>query len=258
MIIFDWLIMAKRCHIILLFCLVASFVANAQEARKHSLSADVAAQGVMGYNLTYQWYGGADLKGVFHYDNTDFTLNFEALTAKTFSLGLTVGQSFNVCRNGFVFLEGTLHSRIFAKYKAYEFVYAASAGFKMLHFSAQIGLFSRTIDALGRDWHSLDNYVTEPFNLLYKVKISVMGFNNPWDVYAVFANYTDYEYERMWEPIFSVGGRWDFKERWSAMAEGTFEAAGIFHGTVKFYEATFRAGVSFRLERSALEKSPTK
>ena len=250
--------MFEKRPVFVLICLFSLTFLNAQEFRGHVLSGDVSAQCVAGYNHTYKWYGGTDLKGVLHVDNTDFTFNFEALTAKTFSLGMTVSPSFEVCRNGFVFIDGTLHSRIFAKYKAYEFVYAASAGFKMLHFSAQIGLFSRTIDALGRDWHSLDNYVTEPFNLLYKVKISVMGFNNPWDVYAVFANYTDYEYERMWEPIFSVGGRWDFKERWSAMAEGTFEAAGIFHGTVKFYEATFRAGVSFRLERSAMEKSPTK
>ena len=250
--------MAGKHHIFLLIFLFSLFCVNAQETSKHSISADVMAQGVMGYNLTYRTYGGADLKGVFHYDNTDFIFNFEALTAKTFSLGLTVSQAFEVCHNGFVFVDGTLHSRIFAKYKTYEFVYAASAGFKMRHFSIQAGLFSRTIDAFGRDWHSLENYVTEPFNLLYKVKLSAMGFDHPWDVYAVFSNYNDYEYERMWEPIFSLGGRYDFKDRWSAVAEGTLEAAGIFHGTVKFYEAIFRVGVSFRLERSGMEKFQTK
>ena len=240
--------MAKKRHIFLLLLLISALFLNAQEAQKHSISADVMAQGVAGYNLTYKWYGGADLKGVLHYDNTDFIVNFEALTANTYSMGLTVGQAFNVCNNGFVFIDGTLHSRIFAQYKTYEFVYAASAGFKMRHFSVQAGLFSRTIDAFGRDWHALENYVTEPFNLLYKVKLSLKGFDNPWDVYAVFSNYNDYEYERMWEPIFSLGGRYDFKERWSAIAEGTLEAAGIFHGTVKFYEAIFRIGIVYIIE----------
>ena len=239
--------MVKRHLIILLFCLLPTTFLNAQDVKKHDISTDVTVQGVTGYNLTYKWYGGADVKGVFHIDNTDFNLNFEALSAKTFSLGFNVNQSFAVCHNGFVFLDGTLHSRIFSKYKTYEFVYAASAGFRMRHFSVQVGLFSRTIDAIGRSWHSLDNYVTEPFNLLYKVKLSVMGFDHPWDVYAIAANYNDYEYERMWEPIFSLGGRYDFKERWSAVAEGTLEAAGIFHGTVKFYEAIFRVGIRHAL-----------
>lgn len=223
----------------MLVCLLAAASLGAQE---------VQVNGLVGYNNTFKWYGGADVKGVLHVDNTDFTLNLEALTANTYSLGMTVSQSFEVCRNGFVFLDGTLHSRIFSIYKTYEFVYAGSVGFKMCHFSAQVGLFSRTIDAFGRDWHSLENYVTEPFNLLYKVKISVMGFDNPWDVYLIGSNYNDFEYERMWEPIFSLGGRYDFKERWSAVAEGTLEAAGIFHGTVKFYEAVMRIGIKYKIK----------
>lgn len=231
--------MVKKRLVFLLVCLLAAASLGAQE---------VQVNGLVGYNNTFKWYGGADVKGVLHVDNTDFTLNLEALTAKTYSLGMTVSQSFEVCSNGFLFLDGTLHSRIFSIYKTYEFVYAGSVGFRMRHFSAQVGLFSRTIDAFGRDWHSLENYVTEPFNLLYKVKISVMGFDNPWDVYLIGSNYNDFEYERMWEPIFSLGGRYDFKERWSAVAEGTLEAAGIFHGTVKFYEAVMRIGIKYKIK----------
>lgn len=239
--------MLRKSHILLLFCLISTLFLNAQEVRKHNISADVGAMGLAGYSSTYKWYGGADLKGNLHIDNTDVSLNFEALTAKTFSMGLTVRPNFEVCRNGVLFAEGTMHSRIFGKYKVYEFVYAGSVGFKMRHFSAQVGVFSRTIDALGREWHSLDNYITEPFNVLYRLTISVMGFDHPWDVYLTGGNFNDYEYERMWEPIFSLGGRWDFKEKWSLVAEGTLQAAGMFHGTVKFYEGTLRIGVKYKL-----------
>ena len=240
--------MSGKRHLFLLLFLFSALIVNAQEAKKHSLSADFMAQELVGYNSTYRWYGGTDLKGVLHVDNIDFSLVIEALTKNVYSFGLTASPSFEVCKNGFVFLDGTIHSRIFGIYKTYEFVYAGSVGFKMCHFSAQVGLFSKTIDTMGRSWHSLDNFVTEPFNLLYKVKISVMGFDHPWDVYVVAANYNDYEYERMWEPIFSIGGRWDFKDRWSAVAECTLQSAGMFHGTVKFYEATVRAGVLFKLK----------
>ena len=239
--------MSEKRHIFLLICLCSAFVLNAQEARKHDISADFMALGVAGYNHTYNYYGGTDLKGVLHVDNTDVTLNLEALSAQTYAMGLSVNPSFEVCTNGFVFAEGTLSSRIFEKYKIFEFVYAGSVGYKMRHFSAQVGLFSRTIDDLNRDWHSTDSPVTEPFNLLYKVKVSIMGFDHPWDIYLVGGNFNDYEYERMWEPIFALGGRWDYKSRWSALAEVTMQSAGLFHGTVKFYEATVRAGVMFKL-----------
>ena len=239
--------MFRKSHVLLLLCLILGLIANAQEDKKHSISADVGAIGLAGYSSTYKWYGGADLKGNLRIDNIDVSLNFEALTAKTFSMGLTVRPNFEVCKNGVLFAEGTMHSRIFGKYKVYEFVYAGSVGFKMRHFLAQVGVFSRTIDALGREWHSLDNYITEPFNLLYKLTISVMGFDHQWDVYLTGGNFNDFEYERMWEPIFSLGSRYDLKEKWSLVAEGTLQSAGMFHGTVKLYEGILRIGVNYKL-----------
>ena len=239
--------MVKKRLVFLLICLFSMTVLNAQEARKHAISADVEAKGLVGFNNTYRWYEGLDMKGVLHIDNTDFTLNIEALTEKTFSLGLTGSQAFKVCDRGYVFVDGTIHTRVFPQYDVYEVVYAGSVGYKMRHFSVQMGMFSRTIDMISRSWHSLDSPVTEPFNLLYKFKYSIMGFDNKWDIDLTFANYNDYEYERMWEPMFSMGGRWDFKDRWSAVAEGMLQPAGQFHGTIKFCEATLRAGIIFKL-----------
>ena len=238
--------------VVLLFSVT---VMMAQDGKIRNVSGDVTAQGLVGYSYTRHWYGGVDLRGVLHVDNTDFSLDCEALTEDTYSIGMTASQAFEVCRNGFVFLDGTLHSRIFSRYATYEFVYAGSAGFRMRHFSAQFGVFARIIDAIGRQWHSLDTYIAEPFNFLYKVKISIKGFDNPWDIYLVGSNYTDFEYERMSEPIFTLGGRYDFKRRYSVVAEGTLKPAGMLHGVVRFYEATMRVGVSFRLERSGMERS---
>lgn len=239
--------MAGKRLIFLLTALFSVVFLDAQEAQKHTLKADVAAMGLLGYNHTYLKYGGANLKGNLFIDNTRISLNIEALTAKTYSFGLTASPSFEVCKNGFVFLEGTLHSRIFQRYKIFEFVYAGSVGFMMRHFTVQAGVFSRTMDVLGRDWHSVGSNVTEPFNLLYKVEISVMGHEHPWDVYLIGSNFNEFEYERMWEPICTLGGRWDFKERWSLTAEGMLKPAGMFHGTVKFYEGIFRVGIRYAL-----------
>mgnify|MGYP006988928654 CR=1 FL=1 len=248
MIIRERVFMVKKPAILLFILLFSVTFMMAQDGKARSVSANVTAQGLVGYSYTRHWYGGMDLKGVLHIDNTDFSLDFEALTEDTYSIGMTASPAFEVCRNGFVFLDGTLHSRVFSNYKTYEFVYAGSAGFRMRHFSAQFGIFAKIIDAIGRDWHSLDNYIMEPFNFLYRVKISIKGFDNPWDVYLVGSNYTDFEYERMSEPIFTLGGRCDLKGRCSVVAEGTLKPAGMLHGVVRFYEAIMRVGVSFRLE----------
>lgn len=240
--------MAKKHHIFLLLFVFSALLLHAQDAPRHSVSADVTGQGVVGFSNTYKWYGGVDLKGVLHVDDNDFHLNFEALTANVYSIGLSARPNIQLCRNGFGFVDVTLHSRIFGRYKISEFIYSASLGFRMRHFEVQVGLFNRVIDSFSRDWHSVESYVSEPFNLLYRLKISIMGFDHPWDVYLVGGNFNEYEYERMWEPIFSLGGRWDMNEKMSLVAEGTLEPAGMFHGTAKFYEAIFRIGVNYKIQ----------
>ena len=239
--------MVKKRLVLLLVCLFSVVVLNAQEARKHAISADLSAQGLVGFNNTYRWYEGADLKGVLHIDNNDFYLNLEALTANVYSASLSVRPNIELCRNGFGYIDVSLHSRIFGNYKIFEFVYSASLGFKMRHFDVQLGLFTKVIDGFNRSWDVVESVVTEPFNLLYKVRISIMGFDNPWDIYLTGANFNEFEYERMWEPLFSLGGRWNFKGRWSAVAEGTLKPAGMFHGDVRFYEAVLRIGVVYKL-----------
>ena len=239
--------MGKKQLFFLLICLFPMMALNAQKAGRHEISADVTAQGLVGYNNTYRWYEGVDLKGVLHVDNNDFYLNLEALTPDVYSVGLSVRPNIELCRNGFGYIDVSLHSRFFVSYKVYEYVYSASMGFKMRHFDVQLGLFTKVIDGFNRDWDALEFTLTEAFNFLYKLRISVMGFDNPWDIYLAGANFNEFEYERMWSPLFSLGGRWDFKERWSAVAEGTLKPAGMFHGAVKFYEAVLRIGITYRL-----------
>ena len=239
--------MNKKRSVLLLICLLSAVFLNAQEAKKHAISADLSAQGLVGFNNTYRWYEGADLKGVLHIDNNDFYLNLEALTANVYSMGLSVRPNIELCRNGFGYIDVSVHSRFFNNYKIYEFVYSASFGFKMRHFDVQLGLFTKVIDGFNKPWDEVESRVLEPFNFLYKLRFSIMGFDNPWDICLTGANFNEFEYERMWEPLFSLGGRWNFKERWSAVAEGTLKPAGMFHGSVRFYESVLRIGVNYKL-----------
>ena len=229
---------------IFVFCLPAF----AQEKREREVSADFTAQGVVGYNTTWKWHSGGDIKGALHLKNTDIHLDLESLTSNVHSVGATVTPYFDVCKNGQVFLDGTLHSRIFSRDKAYEFVYSGSVGFRMRHFSVQAGIFARIMDAMGRNWHSVDNYIVEPFNVLYRVAVSIKGFDNPWDIYFIGADYSEFEYERVWQPIFTMGGRAKVGERLSIVAEGTLKPAGMFHLDANFYAAWLKVGVNYKLK----------
>ena len=230
--------------LLLLICVMPLMISAQEKQRK--VSGDITAQGVLGYNDTWRWYGGGDIKGALHLNKIDFHLDFEGLSSDVFSVGLTASPYFDVCKNGQVFIDGTLHSRIFSGDRAYEFVYSGSAGYRMRHFSVQAGVFARVIDAIGRDWHSVENYMIEPFNVLWRVAASIKGFGNPWDIYFVGANYNEFEYERVWQPIFTVGGRIAAGEKLSIVAEGTLKPTGMFHLDTTFYAAWLKAGVNYK------------
>lgn len=233
--------------ILLLLVYILPMTLFAQEKQERKVSGDITVRGVISYNNTWKWYSGGDIKGALHLKNTDIHLDIESLTANVHSVGATVTPYFNVCKNGQVFLDGTMHSRIYSRDKAYEFVYAGSAGFRMRHFSVQVGVFAKIMDAMKRNWHSVDNYIVEPFNVLYRVAISIKGFDNPWDIYFVGADYNEFEYERVWQPIFTMGGRAKVGERLSIVAEGTLKPTGMFHLDANFYAAWLKVGVNYKL-----------
>lgn len=237
----------KKTIFLTLIC-VFQMTLFAQEKREREVSADFTAQGVAGYNTTWKWHSGGDIKGALHLENTDIHLDLESLTSNVHSVGATVTPFFDVCKNGQLFLDGTLHSRIFSRDKAYEFVYSGSVGFRMRHFSVQAGIFARIMDAMGRNWHSVDNYIVEPFNVLYRIAVSIKGFDNPWDIYFIGADYSEFEYERVWQPIFTMGGRAKVGERLSIVAEGTLKPAGMFHLDANFYAAWLKVGVNYKLK----------
>lgn len=236
--------MAKKYLVTLMFMLVVA-MPRAQEIQK--LSADVTMQALSGYNYTHGWYFGADIKGKMSIDNVDVALNMEALSKSVYAFGLSVAPSFKVCKNGYVFVDGTLHSRMYSKFKTYDFIYAGSLGYKMRHFLAQVGIYGRVIGNSAKESHSTEGFLVEPFNLLYRLTVSIKGFDHPWDVYLTGSNFNEFEFERMAQPIFTLGGRWNFKERWSAVAEGMLKLSGFFHQNVSFYEALLRIGINYKL-----------
>jgi len=236
-----------RKTLLLLLVYIIPTALFAQEKQERNVTADFTVQGAVGYNTTWKWYCGGDIKAALHLKKTDIRLDLESLTANVHSVGTTVTPYFDVCKNGQIFLDGTLHSRIFSRNKAYEFVYAGSVGYRMRHFSVQVGIFAKIMDATGRNYHSVSNFIAEPFNVLYRVAVSIKGFNNPWDIYFVGSDYNEFEYERVWQPIFTMGGRAKVGERLSIVAEGTLKPTGIFHLDTHFYAAWLKVGVNYKL-----------
>ena len=123
---------------------------------------------------------------------------------------------------------------------------ALEVGYRMDYVSATIGIFSRVLDNWDRSWYTNETYVVEPFNMLYRIEVFCRPQDNPWNLSFMFSNADDYQMERMWQPLFSVGAWYDVTDNWRLNFAAQCKPTGMFHLDATFYGATFRTGFSYR------------
>jgi hypothetical protein len=126
---------------------------------------------------------------------------------------------------------------------------ALGIGYRMDYVSATFGVFARVLSDWDRSWYSNESYVVEPFNLLYRVEAFVRPQDNPWNVSFMISNIDDYQMERMYQPLFHVGGYYDFDEQWRLNFGVQCKPTGMFHLDATFYGMTLRAGFTYRFHQ---------
>lgn len=144
-----------------------------------------------------------------------------------------------------------LKNRITFKDVARSSMYGAclglSLGWTCRHLDVEAGMFGRVMDSFGRDIHSLDAALCEPFNLIYSIKGILCNPDSRWNAWASVSNVDVFQMERMWQPIISAGGWYNLTDRLSLRMDVVCKPTGMFHLNAEFYSLSARAGVTFIL-----------
>lgn len=231
--------MKKRLFAALILFLAAT-LSYSQESRY-----SVTLCGAYVWNETWKSHGGIDAIGFFPINqHFEATASMEYLSPKVFSATVTARPKFPL-PVGEIFLDGSVHYRQFFCYSTADFTLAASAGYRMDYVSAQFGLSNHTILDLERDKNSASQNVSEPFNLLYRVSFNVRPATSRWNAGGGAANYTDFEYERTWEPMFFLNGHYDIDNHLTVLLRSDLKPAGAFHLNAQFWGIAVRAGVKY-------------
>jgi len=199
-----------------------------------------------GYNRTWEHMGNVDVMAhmpVVKNVQIDARLQYQSANVLTGALvlrptfDLPVGQMFAETE---ILYKGVLRNRMS------DFCAALSVGWRFDYLSVQIGGFVRILDSWDRNWHSEEKYEVEPFNLLYRVELFCRPQTNNWNISVGLSNRDDWQMERMWQPLFQLGGRYDIDEHWRVSLDGELKITGMFHLNATFYAAYLRAGFSYR------------
>lgn len=201
------------------------------------------------YNATYGHQAAFNVMAVvpvgFHFD---FQPAVQASTANYYTAALQTKAKFNLPA-GRLYLKNRLVFKDVARSNMYDFCMGLSAGYEWDYIDVEVGMFSRFMDSFGRDYHSLDATLCEPFNLIYSIKGLVRPGSSRWNLTLGMSNVDIFEMERGWQPIFSMGGKFAVNNRLLLNLDAFCKPAGMFHLNAEFYAAIVRFGVTYRLFR---------
>ena len=199
-----------------------------------------------GHNLTYGSMANFDIDA-FMPINQHFEMqaNVRTSTANYHRIGVQLRPKFALPK-GELYLEDRLMARLIARDEVNEFLHAISLGYRMQYVDVQVGLINRVIMPLPYERNTLDKYIVEPFQLLYRLECFVRPVTSPWNIAIAISNADDYMIERPWTPMLYLGGWYDIDSHWRLRLSGKYKNAGMFHMNAHYYAAEVRVGGEYR------------
>lgn len=220
----------------------------------------VSALGTYGYNSTWSHFGGVEIQATMPI-NPHFVMhvNAELLSANVYTFSANMQPRFAL-PVGEMYLDGSFLTSIYQRNRICSYTMAASVGYRMDYVTAQFGFHSLISHDMNVRWHEEANYVVEPFNLLYKIDVRVRPNTSVWNLHLGFANFTELEYERMWQPLFFIGAHYDlpvnistqisdsqpYKRHLRLLCEIVVKPTGMFHLDASFYGMKAKVGLAYQ------------
>lgn len=233
--------MKKR--IIITFVGVLALFSNPLCAsEQYSISLDMG----YGHNLTYGSFANFDL-GAYMPLNTHFEMqaNVRMSTANTYAVGVQMRPKFAL-PVGEMYIEDRLLTSFIRRDQFLDFVHALSVGYRMQYVNVQLGMTNRVMLPPTYELSSGDTFVCEPFDLLYRLEVYVRPATSVWNLSLALANVDEYQIERMWQPMFYLGGWYDIDEHWRISLNGKLKLAGMFHLNAHYYALEVRVGAEYK------------
>ena len=235
--------MKRTIFFLALLCPVMLLAANPGFGeRKYSLT----AMAEYSYNTTWGHHANMDVQALLPFNpHFEMEAKLQFSTANVHTGVLQIRPKFELSV-GEMFIETDLGYRVVARKRIGDITAGVGVGYRMDYVSVMIGSYCRVIDDWDRDWHSSENYVVEPFNLLYRIEVFCRPQDNNWNLFFMFSDMDDYQLERMWQPLFSIGAWYNVTDHWRLNFGAQCKPTGMFHLDASFYGATFRTGFSYK------------
>lgn len=202
--------------------------------------------GEYSYNTTWGHHGNFDLQAFLPLNpNFEMETKLQLSTANVYTGAVQLRPKFEL-PVGEMFIETGVMYKALARNRIGDITAALGLGYRMDYVSVTLGVYCRVLDDWDRSWYNDENYIVEPFNLLYRLEVFCRPQCNIWNLSFMFSNVDDYQMERMWQPLFGIGAWYDVANHVRFSLSAQCKPTGMFHLDATFYGATLRAGITYK------------
>lgn len=228
------------------FLTILPLALHAEEADNNIFRPQVNVFAEYGYNYTWRHYADLGLQALMPI-NKHFELDAIAhfSTANIYTVGADFRPLFPLTV-GDLYLETKLSYRAIVRNQIQNLSGAFSIGYRMDYVRVQLGAYSIMFAEFNRDWHGNSEVFIEAPSLLYALEVWVRPQSSIWNINLKVSNYNDYSIERLWQPLFAIGARYDFNQHLKLLTEIECKPTGMFHLDASFYGITGRIGVGYK------------
>jgi opacity protein-like surface antigen len=236
----------KKIFFIFAFCSLLLAPAATAQVQPGDTTYSVSLHAGYGHNLTYGSFANFDIDAYMPINPYfEMQANVRTSTANFYTIGVQLRPKFAL-QKGELYIEDRLMARFIARDQVDELLHAISIGYRMQYIDVQLGVINRVIMPLPYERNTLDKYIVEPFQLLYRVEGFVRPLTSPWNIAIAISNADNYMIERPWVPMLYLGGWYDIDEHWRIRLSGKYKNAGMFHMDAHYYAAEVRVGAEYR------------
>lgn len=224
--------------------LAITLVAESQTINK---SAEIRAYATYGYNYTWEHYGNFEFwSRVPVNQHFEFDAAAQLSTANIYSLSVDARPLFAL-PTGEMYIDTRLLYRAIVRNRIHEATASLSVGYRMDYVDVSIGMLSRLMSDFDRSWHSEDEILTEPIDFLYGLEVFVRPQSSNWNISFRISDFDDFQIERMWQPMFMLGGSYRPTDKLTILLQTQCKPTGMFHLNASFYGMYARVGISYKL-----------
>lgn len=202
-----------------------------------------------GFNDVWDHHANFDLGATIPiHKHFDLIAGAQFSTANVYTLNVELDSKFLLQKKHHreMYFKSRFMPRFVVRSEAVEFNLALGLGYRQDYVNIMIGTNIRMMDELHRhEGMHLNEMIAETFYPAYFLEVFGRPIDCNWNISVRMTNLGEFQIERMWNPIFSLAGRYDPAEHWRVNLKVDCKPAGMFNMTAGFFAVNVIAGVSY-------------